>query len=160
MTSFSPPSLPVAVLFFRDAAALYGEDGLFPATPNAAGIDLRACLHEGAAITIPPGERRCVPSGLAIEPRLPGVAAFIYSRSGLGAVKGLTVAQGVGLIDPDYRGEILIYLLNTGLESQVVRHKDRVAQLLFQPFVRPAFSVVESLGATERGAGGFGHTGQ
>lgn len=159
MTSLSPPGLPVALLFLRDAARLYGEQGLNPATSQAAGLDLRACLPDAGSVSILPGERKCLPSGLAIEPKIPGVAAFVYSRSGLGAVKGLTVAQGVGLIDPDYRGEILVYLLNTGRESQTVRHGDRVAQLVFQPFFRAAFTVVENLGGTERGAGGFGHTG-
>ena len=160
MTSISAHSLPVAVVFFRDARALYGEEGLAPSTVHAAGVDLRACLQDGGEVQIAPGERRSIPSGIAVEPQAPGFAGFVYSRSGLGAVKGLTVAQGVGLIDPDYRGEILIFLLNTGKETLSVRHGDRVAQLVFQPFAQPAFTVVKALGETERGGGGFGHTGK
>lgn len=160
MTSLSLSDIVINVLFFRDAATIYGESGLCPASGEAAGTDLRACLHAEEAIIIPPGERRAIPSGIAVEPEQPGVAGFVYSRSGLGAVKGVTVAQGVGLIDPDYRGEITIYLLNTGAEPYTVRHGERVAQLVFQPFLRPAFRKVKALGETSRGAGGFGHTGR
>lgn len=160
MTSISAQNARIDVFFFRDAAALYGDSGLVPATALSAGVDLRACLPDGQSLAIPPGERRCLPSGIAIEPRAPGIAGFVYARSGLGAVKGLTVAQGVGLIDPDYRGEIMVFLLNTGQEAYTVQHGERIAQLVFQPFVRPEFQVVEALGGTARGAGGFGHTGK
>ena len=150
--------LDVKILFFREARELYAS--LAPATASSAGFDLRADLPADSPLLIAPGERAPVPSGLAVEPLRAGVAGFVYSRSGLGAVKGLTVAQGVGLIDPDYRGEIQIFLLNTSRESHTVRRGDRVAQLVFQPFFQPAFSVAEALGETERGAGGFGHTGK
>lgn len=160
MTSVSRPETAIHVFFFRNAATVYGENGLCPASDEAAGTDLRACLPDEDAIIIPPGERRAIPSGIAIAPQHPGIAGFVYSRSGLGAVRGVTVAQGVGLIDPDYRGEIMIYLLNTGAEPYTVRHGERVAQLVFQPFLRPAFHKVTSLGETSRGAGGFGHTGR
>ena len=96
----------VYILYLRDAAALYGE-GIAYATPDSAGMDLRACI-EAESLVIEPGQRAPVPSGICIEPRVPGVAGFIYSRSGLGAVKGLTVAQGVGVIDADYRGELVV----------------------------------------------------
>ena len=86
------------------------------------------------------------------------MAGFLYSRSGLGARDGLTVAQGVGVIDPDYTGEILVMLLNTSAEERRIRRGERVAQLVFQPFVMPAWQE-GSLSATERGEGGFGHTG-
>lgn len=160
MTSVSLAKIAVNVHFFRDAEALYGENGLAPASDEAAGADLRACLSNAEAILIPPGERRAIPSGIAVEPQSPGIAGFLYSRSGLGAVKGVTVAQGVGLVDPDYRGEIMIFLLNTGPDPYTVNHGDRVAQLVFQPFFRPVFNKAEALGVTERGAGGFGHTGR
>jgi dUTP pyrophosphatase len=91
---------------------------------------------------------------------MPGVAGFVYSRSGLGAVKGLTVAQGVGVIDPDYRGEIRIYLLNTSSETLTVKRGERVAQLVFQTFVRLNPEEVDTLSESVRGAGGFGHTGK
>ena len=88
-----------------------------------------------------------------------GLAGFVYSRSGLGAKHGLTVAQGVGVIDPDYRGEIVVWLLNTSQTHQTVACGDRIAQLVIQPFVRTKVTPVDALGETHRGAGGFGHTG-
>ncbi|MDL2266417.1 dUTP diphosphatase [Desulfovibrio sp. OttesenSCG-928-G15] len=161
MTSVSALQAAVGVFFFRDALSLYTPDGLRPATFGSAGTDLRACLEDTELhVDIPPGERRCLPSGIAIEPQTPGIAGFIYSRSGLGAVTGLTVAQGVGVIDPDYRGEIKVFLLNTSSETQRVNKGDRIAQLIFQPFAYPAFHTVTELGATKRGEGGFGHTGK
>ena len=101
-----------------------------------------------------------IPSGISVEPKQPGVAGFVYSRSGLGGVQGITVAQGVGVIDPDYRGEIKVPLLNTGSEPYTVQRGDRIAQLVFQPYFRPLFQVVDELGNTDRAHGGFGHTGR
>ncbi len=148
----------VHVRYLRDAKTLYAP-GLAYATEGAAGLDLRACI-EGESLTIAPGDRAAVPSGLAVEPLLPGVAGFVYARSGLGAAKGLTVAQGVGLIDPDYRGEITVYLLNTSPAPLTIQRGERVAQLVFQPFARLEPVAVDELSATGRGAGGFGHTGK
>ena len=152
----------VHILYFRDARVLYGQ-GLSYATPGSVGLDLRACPEAGVwkndEVWVEAGARLAVPTGIAVEPLLPGVAGFVYSRSGLGAVKGLTVAQGVGVIDPDYRGEICVWLLNTSGESLPVRRGDRVAQLLFQPVVRLEPQEVSSLGETIRGSGGFGHSG-
>ena len=128
----------VHVRYLRDAATLYG-DGLSYATSGSAGMDLRACW---------------------VEPQVPGVAGFIYSRSGLGAVKGLAVAQGVGVVDADYRGEVVVWLLNTSGEAVSVRRGERVAQLVFQPVCRLEPLAVETLSETGRGAGGFGHTGR
>lgn len=159
MTSISRSEAAINVIFLRNTQLLYGEQGLKPATETSAGVDLRACPEEGNPVIIPTGERRGIPSGIAIEPLTQGIAGFIYSRSGLGAVKGLTVAQGVGLIDPDYRGEITVFLLNTGTESYTVQCGERIAQLVFQPYFRPEFLTVSSLGLTSRGSGGFGHTG-
>jgi dUTP pyrophosphatase len=160
VTSVSPTGTAVAVTFFRNALIIYGENGLVPSTPDSAGLDLRACLTDGEALVIPPGERRSLPSGIAVAPLRPGIAGFVYSRSGLGAVRGLTVAQGVGLIDPDYRGEILVFLLNTAQESYTVHQGERIAQLVFQPFERARFQIMDSLEETVRGAGAFGHTGK
>lgn len=159
MTSISRSEATINVFFFRNAQSLYGEQGLQPATGASAGVDLRACPEGGTPLTIPAGERLPIPSGIAIEPLIEGIAGFVYSRSGLGAVKGLTVAQGVGLIDPDYRGEIMVFLLNTSNESYTVQYGERIAQLVLQPYIRPVFATVSSLGATSRGSGGFGHTG-
>ena len=161
--------LPVNILFLGDAAELYGAFGPASATSMAAGFDLCAAFpYEQAAdpdgpdveFTVMPRERLLVPTGIAIEPLEPGIAGFVYSRSGLGAAKGLTVAQGVGIIDPDYRGEILVYLLNTASMPITLRRGDRIAQLVFQSFYRPRWRRCETLGETERGTGGFGHTGQ
>lgn len=151
------PTVPVRVEFVSpEARSLYGE-GLHPATICSVGVDLRACLDEDAWF-LAPGERRPVPSGVRVQPRMPGVAAFLYSRSGLGARDGLVVAQGVGVIDPDYTGEIIIMLLNTSSEARCIRRGDRVAQLVFQPIVMPLWEE-GPLTETDRGAGGFGHTG-
>ena len=122
-------------------------------------MDLRACFDEEERV-VEPGERVAVPSGVCVEPRVSGVAGFLYSRSGLGAVKGLTVAQGVGVIDADYRGEIVLWLLNTSNAPLTVRRGDRVAQLVFQPVCRLEPRTVDVLSETTRGSGGFGHTGR
>ncbi len=148
----------VNILYLRDAASLYGE-GLRYATEGSAGMDLRACMDD-EEIVIPAGGRAPVPSGICIEPEGLNVAGFVYSRSGLGAVKGLVVAQGVGVIDADYRGEIVIWLLNTSDAPLSVRRGDRVAQLVFQPVCRMDVRRAESLSETTRGSGGFGHTGR
>ena len=151
--------LDVKIMFLRQAAELYGQGSPHAATSGAAGFDLCADIPEGADCIIAPGLRTPVLTGIALEPMLEGVAAFVYSRSGLGAVQGLTVAQGVGLIDPDYRGEIKVYLLNTGQEPLRIKRGDRIAQMVFQPFYSANFVPVAELGATDRGQGGFGHTG-
>lgn len=151
----------VKILFIGTARALYGPVGPAAATSGSAGFDLVAALPANAPeIEVAPGERVIIPTGIAIEPKRPDVAGFIYARSGLGAAKGLTVAQGVGLVDPDYRGEILVYLLNTSFIPIRLRRGDRVAQLVFQPFFPPLWEECEALGETTRGSGGFGHTGR
>ncbi|MDR2821270.1 MAG: dUTP diphosphatase [Desulfovibrio sp.] len=144
------------------ARALYVQgqtDALSPTTPLSAGIDLRACL-EAAELRVAPGKRVAVPTGISVQPVSPDMAGFVYSRSGLGARDGLTVAQGTGVIDPDYTGEIIVILLNTSGEERTITSGDRIAQLVFQPVVRPLWQEVEQLEQTERGSGGFGHTGR
>ena len=163
--AYSAPEIRVNVLFLRDAATLYAADNqndapetlLAPSTRNSAGIDLRADLEKELAVE--PGARVAIPTGIAIEPLVSGIAGFIYSRSGLGTKQGLTVAQGVGVIDPDYRGELITWFLNTSDKTIMIRRGDRIAQLIFQPFRRPRFVRVSQLGETSRGSGGFGHTG-
>lgn len=128
-------------------------------TPESAGFDLRACIEEDEII-IPADARHAFPTGIAIEIGAPGVAGFVYSRSGLGAKDGLTVSQGVGVIDPDYRGEIIVSLLNTSGEARRIRRGQRIAQLVFMPVCQPALVRAEELSDTCRGDGGFGSTGK
>lgn len=157
------PNISVDIRFTSpEARALYseGRDGfLAPATALSVGFDLRACL-EGESVTIAPGERLKIHTGIAVQPHDSDVAGFVYSRSGLGAKQGLTVAQGVGVIDPDYTGEIMVFLLNTSQEERRLERGERMAQLIFQPILRPAWREVAELSATDRGSGGFGHTGR
>ncbi|MCA1943792.1 MAG: dUTP diphosphatase [Desulfovibrio sp.] len=135
----------------------YGPGGPHPATAGSAGMDLRACMETPAILL--PGERRAMPAGMAMELTEPGLAGFVFSRSGLGAKDGLVVAQGVGVIDPDYRGEIVVFLLNTSQEQRTVSPGDRIAQLVVMPVRLPEIVVVDALNETPRGGGGFGHTG-
>ena len=122
--------------------------------PGDAGFDLR-CV-EGFALA--PGERAVVPTGVAVA--LPeGVAGLVVPRSGLAARHGLSVVNGPGLIDPTYRGEIRVVLVNLGHERYEGEASDRIAQLLLVPFVAPALRVVDELPASERGADGFGSSG-
>lgn len=147
----------VHVLYLRDAKNLYGG-GISYATKGASGMDLRACFDEEER-TVQPGQRVAVPAGICVEVLGCGAAGFIYSRSGLGT-KGLAVAQGVGVVDADYRGELIVWLINTSKESLLIRRGERVAQLVFQPVLRLNPVAAEALSETERGAGGFGHTGR
>ncbi|MFO7801255.1 MAG: dUTP diphosphatase [Desulfovermiculus sp.] len=127
-------------------------------TRDAVGLDLKACLDRD--MLIQPGKREAVPAGVAIEILTPGIAGFIFSRSGLGTKEGLTVSQGVGVIDPDYRGEIIVSLLNTSTTQRWIRPGQRIAQLLFMPALQARLFAVDSLSSTARGEGGFGHTGE
>ena len=128
------------------------------ATDGSAAMDLRACIEE--PVTLPPGERALVKTGLAINMMDPSLAAIIASRSGLSLNHGIRVAQGIGLIDADYHGELGVILANDGEEEYVVKPGDRIAQLLFQPVVKVSFQYVDQFSTeTERGTGGFGSTG-
>lgn len=122
----------------------------------SAGADLYACLDE--AVTIQPGEAVLIHTGLAME--IPeGYAGLIYARSGLATKKGLAPSNKVGVVDPDYRGEIMVSLFNHSKEERVVEHGERIAQLVIAPFLTASWNVVEELEETVRGAGGFGSTG-
>ena len=152
----------VRIQYLRDSQAVYtanGAEGLRYATSGSVGLDLRACLEEDEA-AIPAGGRLAIPSGIAVEPLTPGIAGFVYSRSGLGAMQGLTVAQGVGVIDPDYRGEIKVILVNLSNEPFELKPGERIAQLVVAQFTRIEWESVSELSETERGAGGFGSTGR
>jgi len=125
-------------------------------TEGAAGMDLKARVD--APVTIAPGGRALVPTGLCIE--LPkGFEAQVRARSGLAARQGIGLVNGVGTIDSDYRGEIKICLINHGEENFTVNDGDRVAQLVFARYARARLVVAEALPETARGKGGFGHTG-
>jgi dUTP pyrophosphatase len=126
-------------------------------TVEAAGADLYACLE--GPVTIHPGETVLIPTGIALEvPK--GCAGLIYARSGMAVKRGLAPANKVGVIDSDYRGEIIVALLNHGPEPQVVDNGERVAQFLITPVLQPAYVVAETLSDTERNTGRFGSTGK
>ena len=128
------------------------------ATPGAAGIDLRACLDE--ALRLAPGDAHLVPSGIAVHIEDPGLAATLLPRSGLGHRQGIVLGNLVGLIDSDYQGEVMISCWNRGSRSYTIRPGERIAQMVFVPVVRAEFEVVASFDASERGRGGFGHSGR
>ena len=126
------------------------------ATEGSAGYDLCACLPE--PMTIGPGKIGRVPTGIALE--IPaGFAGLIYARSGLACKQGLAPANKVGVIDPDYRGEVLIALHNHSDAVRTVEPGDRIAQLILTPYLTADFQLAEDLTETDRGAGGFGSTG-
>ncbi len=129
------------------------------ATSGSAAVDLRAALEEDEVLTLAPGERAMIPTGIAISPESKDVVAIIAGRSGLGVKKGVTLSNSIGVIDSDYRGEIAVGLINHGDEPFEVRRGDRIAQMMFVPVYTAAFATVDTLDETERGAGGFGHTG-
>ena len=126
-------------------------------TEFSAGADLYACLDE--TVTIAPGETKAIPTGIAMEVPI-GCAGLVYARSGLGVKRGLAPANKVGVIDSDYRGEIMVMLFNHGRDVQQVQHGERVAQILITPVLTPAYQETEELSDTKRGAGGFGSTGK
>ena len=123
----------------------------------AAGADLYACLE--APVSIAPGETFWVPTGIALEVPA-GCAGLIYARSSLGAKRGLAPANKVGVIDPDYRGEVRVVLLNHSHQVQTLQPGERVAQLLITPVLTPTYEEAEELSDTSRGSGGFGSTGK
>lgn len=129
------------------------------ATDGSAAMDLRACIS--GPVTIPPGGRELIGTGLALNMMDPGLVAIVASRSGLSLQHHVHVAQGIGVIDSDYHGEICVILANDGLEAYIVQPGDRIAQLLFQPVVQVSLHLVKEFSIeTERGVGGFGSTGK
>jgi len=144
-------STPVAVKLLRDGARLptYGSE-------FAAGADLYACLEE--AVLIAPHETKLIPTGLSLE--IPaGWAGMIHARSGLATKRNLAPANKVGVVDADYRGEIMVSLHNHGQTPQTVEPGERIAQLVIMPYLTAQFFETEELSDTVRGAGGFGSTG-
>ena len=128
------------------------------ATPGAAAMDLHACIDE--AVTIPPGERRVIPTGLAIALPSAEYVALVLARSGLGIKHGIAPANCVGVIDSDYRGEIMVGLQNAGQEAFTIAPGDRIAQMVIAELPEVELVPAEELSETGRGAGGFGSTGR
>lgn len=124
---------------------------------EAAGADLYACMAE--PVSIGPGETKMIHTGIAVE--IPdGCVGLIYARSGLATKKGVAPANKVGVIDSDYRGEILVGLFNHSKEAFIVEPEERVAQMVITPYIRAEYEEVQSLMETQRGQGGFGSTGR
>ena len=135
------------------------NDAIVPtrADSGSAGYDLYVCCDE--EVVIPPHTTKMLSTGWAMEIPI-GWAGFIYARSGLASKKGLAPANCVGVVDPSYRGEVKIPLHNYGAEIQMIHNGDRVAQIIFQPYSVYRMDEVEELSGTDRGEGGFGHTGR
>ncbi len=128
------------------------------ATPGSAGLDLRACLD--APLVLAPGDAALIPTGLAIHIGDPGLAAMLLPRSGLGHRHGIVLGNLVGLIDSDYQGPLMVSCWNRGREPFTVQPLERIAQMVIVPVVQAAFRRVDDFGASQRGEGGFGSTGQ
>ena len=128
-------------------------------TVGSAGMDVRAAVPEGEPVSLAPGARAMVPTGLTVA--IPeGYEIQVRPRSGLAAKHGLTCLNTPGTIDSDYRGEIKVILINLGAEAFTIQRGERIAQLVLAPVTRLAWSQVEALDETVRGAGGFGSTGR
>ncbi len=128
------------------------------ATDGSAGLDMRACIDE--ALTVQPGETTLIPTGLAIHIGDPSLAAVLLPRSGLGHKHGLVLGNLTGLIDSDYQGQVFISCWNRGAKSYSVQPGERIAQMLFVAVEQVDFNVVDEFGDSDRGSGGFGHSGK
>lgn len=128
------------------------------ATEGSAGMDLRACLDQ--PVTLQPGETFLVPTGMAIYVGDPSLAAVLLPRSGLGHKHGIVLGNLVGLIDSDYQGQLFVSCWNRGSQAFTIEVGERIAQMVFVPVVRASFEVVEEFVESDRGAGGFGHSGR
>lgn len=140
--------------------ARVGQDFALPsyATPGSAGLDLRACLD--APLAVAPGQTILVGTGLAMHIADPGLAATILPRSGLGHKHGIVLGNLVGLIDSDYQGELKVSVWNRGEDTYTIEPGERIAQLVVVPVVQVDFNIVTSFDDSDRGAGGFGHSGK
>ena len=140
---------------------LYNAEGMpLPAyqSEQAAGLDLAAAISEGDGITVKPGGRALVPTGLVLE-LPPGYEGQVRPRSGLALRHGVTVLNSPGTIDADYRGEVSVLLINLGPEPVLIHRGDRIAQLVIAPVIHAHLVVAVAMSDTQRGAGGFGSTG-
>jgi dUTP pyrophosphatase len=127
------------------------------ATPGSAGLDLRAMLQQ--ELLLEPGQTVLIPTGLSIYIGDPGLAAMILPRSGLGHKHGIVLGNLVGLIDSDYQGELMVSCWNRGQSAFSIAIGERIAQLILVPVVQAHFELVEQFDESQRGAGGFGHSG-
>ncbi len=152
-------STPTVTLALRRLP--HGQGLALPAyeTEGAAGMDLRAAVPEDAPVTLRPGERQMIPTGLSMAIP-PGYELQVRPRSGLAAKHGLTCLNSPGTVDSDYRGELKVILINLGAEPFVVQRGERIAQMVVAPVTRGVFEEVEVLPETARGEGGFGSTGR
>jgi dUTP pyrophosphatase len=148
------------VLQVRVLDARLGKDFPLPsyATSGSAGLDLRACLAEPKILQ--PGATELLPTGLAIYLADPGLAAVILPRSGLGHKHGIVLGNLVGLIDSDYQGQLMVSCWNRSETAFKIEPGERIAQMIIVPVVQVALEITENFSATERGAGGFGHSGR
>jgi dUTP pyrophosphatase len=128
------------------------------ATPGSAGLDLRAVID--APVVLAPGDTMLVPTGLAIHIEDAGHAALVLPRSGLGHRHGIVLGNGVGLIDSDYQGQLMVSVWNRGRDAFTLEPFERIAQLVIVPVVQARFEIVEDFAASDRGAGGFGSSGR
>lgn len=144
----------------RIAVRKLREDAVLPArgSAEAAGADLRACMDE-ERIELAPGETKLIGTGLSMAVPF-GYFGGIFARSGLSVKEGLRPANCVGVVDSDYRGEVKVALYNDSSQSRVIERGERIAQLLILPYLAPEFEETEALDETDRGDGGFGHTGK
>lgn len=127
------------------------------ATPGSAGLDLRAMLQQ--ELILEPGQTVLIPTGLSIYIADPGLAAMILPRSGLGHKHGIVLGNLVGLIDSDYQGELMVSCWNRGQQAFSIAIGERIAQLILVPVVQAHFELVSDFDESQRGAGGFGHSG-
>ncbi len=137
-----------------------GQDIPVPhyATEGSAGLDLRACIDE--PLSISPQETKLISTGIAIYIEDPSIAAMLLPRSGLGHKQGIVLGNLVGLIDSDYQGQVFISCWNRGHETFTINIGERLAQMVFVPVLQVEFDLVKNFNASDRGKGGFGHTGR
>ena len=128
------------------------------ATTGSAGLDLRACIDD--ALVLAPGDTHLIPTGIAVHIGDPSIAAVLLPRSGLGHKHGIVLGNLVGLIDSDYQGQIFVSCWNRGTQPFTIAAGERIAQMVFLPVVQAAFEVVQEFIDSERGVGGFGHSGR
>jgi len=128
------------------------------ATPGSAGMDLRAMLEK--PLELQPGETELIPSGIAVHMEDQGMAAVILPRSGLGHKHGIVLGNLVGLIDSDYQGQLFVSCWNRGQTAFRIEVGERIAQLVFVPVIQARFDIVDEFDASDRGEGGFGHSGR
>ncbi|MDA8561596.1 dUTP diphosphatase [Gammaproteobacteria bacterium] len=155
--NFSDSSVPIQVKILDKRI---GSEFPLPsyATLESAGLDLRACVD--STLVLEAGETKLIPTGISIYIQNPNLAAVILPRSGLGHKHGIVLGNLVGLIDADYQGPLMVSCWNRGKASYSIEPGDRIAQLVFLPIIRTHFQLVEEFAETDRGTGGFGHSGK